>query len=66
MQQLDVTIEELCFLCDPCRDVITGRFGAYLVDNQFSEGGYEEVNSALDVEESPLLEAVSRKRLVKT
>jgi hypothetical protein len=30
----DTTIEELCFLCGPCRDVITGRFRAYSVDGQ--------------------------------
>jgi hypothetical protein len=27
MQQLDTTIEQLCFLCGPCRDVISKGHG---------------------------------------
>jgi hypothetical protein len=58
------TIEELCFLCGPCRDVISTGQSEKKV--WFCTGGCEERTWAREAEESPLLEAVARERLVKT
>jgi hypothetical protein len=64
MQQLDARIEEPCFICCRCRDVINKEKSELIV--QFCMGGYEERTGACEGEESPLLEAVVRERLVKT
>jgi hypothetical protein len=52
------------FLCDPCLGVILKTTGATnSVD--FCTGVYEERTCAREAEESPLLDAVARERLVK-
>jgi hypothetical protein len=53
------TIGELCFLCDPCRDVISK--GQSQLRVEFCTGG-----RLREAEESPLLGTVARERLVKT
>jgi hypothetical protein len=39
MQHLDATIEELCFLCSPCRDFISKGQSQF---REFCTGGCEE------------------------
>jgi hypothetical protein len=62
------TIEERCFLCSPCRDVITRTDGTMTSVElvEFCTGGCEDRTQAREHEESPLLEAVTRERLMKT
>jgi hypothetical protein len=56
------TAEELCFVFGPCRDVINSRL---IVSSQFCIGVCKERTSGCKAEESPLLVAVARERLVK-
>jgi hypothetical protein len=56
-------MDELCFLCDPCRVGISKRQSYF---SQFCTGGCEGRIWAGDAKESQLLEAVVRERLVKT
>jgi hypothetical protein len=53
MQQLDAAIEELCFLCGPCRDV--NKEGTTDSSVDFCTGGYKDRTWALEAEESLLL-----------
>jgi hypothetical protein len=59
---MKATIEEQCFLCGPCQDVITRTAGA-----MSSVVGYspESNNTSMEVEESPLLRAVTMQCLMK-
>jgi hypothetical protein len=59
-------MEELCFLCGPCRDVTTEEVRSLVSEKSVRrELPFREDLSA-EAEESPLLEAVTRERLVKT
>jgi hypothetical protein len=62
----NATIEERCFLCDPCRDVIRNEQSS--VDSEFSSVREvcEDRSSAREAEKSPLLKAFTRERLMKT
>jgi hypothetical protein len=53
-----------CFPCGPCRNVISKATSHLRV--QFCTGGCGNRIGAREAEESPLLEAVARERLVKT
>jgi uncharacterized CHY-type Zn-finger protein len=55
------TIDKRCFICGPCREVIT-----MTVDSEFCTGGCEDRTWEREAEESPQLEAVARERLLKT
>jgi hypothetical protein len=61
MQQLDAIIGELCFVCGSCRDLISNGKCQLI----FIRGSVKEVLIGA-FEGSPLLEAVTRERLVKT
>jgi hypothetical protein len=61
----NTTIGERCFLCGPCREVITRKVGA-MSSVEFCTGGCEDRTWAREAEESPLLKAVARERLVNT
>jgi hypothetical protein len=62
-KHVSVTIEELCFLRDACRRVINGTSLELspVVRRWPARNGV-----STEAEESPLLEAVTRKRLLKT
>jgi hypothetical protein len=72
------TIEERCFLFDPCREVITRTAGAISQLSSAREAekrwrygsivGYspDSNGGTTEAEESPLLRAVTKQRLVKT
>jgi hypothetical protein len=61
------TMETGCFLRSPCRDVITRTVcSVSSVERQFCTGGCEDRTWEREAEESTLLEAVARERLVKT
>jgi hypothetical protein len=64
MQQLEATTKGLFFLCGPWRDVISK--GRTYLRVQFCTGGCEDRSWKHEAEESTLLEAVARERLVKT
>jgi hypothetical protein len=55
--------EELCFLCGPCRDII--KHETRLEFSEFCTGVFDERTGAPEAEESPLLEAFAKERLVK-
>jgi hypothetical protein len=63
MQQLDTTMDELCFLCGPCRVGISKGQSSF---SQSCTRSCEERTWAREAKESLLLEAVARERLVKT
>jgi hypothetical protein len=56
------TTEKTCFLRGPCRGSILKTIGV----TEFCTAVYEKRTWACEAEKSPLLEAVTRKRLVKT
>jgi hypothetical protein len=64
-RNIHATIEERCFLCNPCRDVIRKKQSS--VDSEFSSvrNVCEDRSSAREAEISPLLKAVNRERLMK-
>jgi hypothetical protein len=58
----NATVEELCFLCRPCRDVIIrDKVNSLSSVRESVKRGLEP-----EVEKSALLEAVAREQLVKT
>jgi hypothetical protein len=57
------TIERLCFLPDPCREVILKTVGARV---ELTVQLWSVDQRATEAEESPLLRFVTKKRLVKT
>jgi hypothetical protein len=58
------TIEKLCFVCGPCRDIISKEQSEKRV--QFCTGGCEVRTRSHEDEESGMLETVVREGLVKT
>jgi hypothetical protein len=59
----NATIEERCFLCGPCREVITRTVGAMCLVVGYSP---ESSDVSTEAEESPLLRAATKQRLGKT
>jgi hypothetical protein len=58
-------IEERCFLCCLCREMITRTVGA-MSSVEFRTGGCEDMTWAREGEQTPLLGAVARDRRVMT
>jgi hypothetical protein len=62
VRKMHATIEELCFLCGPCRYVITRSVWG----NSFVVGYSPDSNDVIiEAEESPLLKSITGQRLVK-
>jgi hypothetical protein len=58
----NATTEERCFLCGPCRDVITRRTGVMSSVVEYQPAGN---GVSIEAEESPVFRSFTRKRLVE-
>jgi hypothetical protein len=58
----NATMEERCFLCGPCSDVISRAVGTMSSVVEYQPAGNDV---STEVEKSPLLRSVTRKRLMK-
>jgi hypothetical protein len=60
---IELLLEMGCYLCGQCRDIISKEQSQ---SADLYTGGCADTTRAREAEETPLLEAVARERLVKT